>query len=648
MLTILLTFLLLAISPTPAGAGETSLGEVTVHADQGKEAQSEPAFDSVAFTTILTSKDLRERKTSLSETLQDLSGVQIKRYGGLDDFATVSIRGSTSEQVAVFLDGISLNQGINGTVNLATIPVEQIERIEIYKGSAPARFGSSTLGGVLHIVTRKGVLPDAGKRETRVMQSYGSFQTYEGGISHWESREGFRYQVDYHFGRSRGDFSFRNNNGTPFNESDDTDQDRRNNEFARHNLSTSLEHTLFSLHNRFFREDRGIPGFATLTSDLADLSTLRNATYLEVGKKGIFGRLDLVLSPFFQFQKQQFSDPEGEIGLGTQDSDDDTYQYGSSLRGSLMVGAHQRLNLNTEYRGEKFLPEDFSQSPSSQAGSNRNSVSIGLEDEIFLLEDRLVFNPSLRTEQVFNDFSAGTNSTFHPVSGKIGLKYRPVDPLTVRTNFSRAYRIPNFSELFGDQGTFVGNPNLVPEKGWNWDVGGMFRRGPVSFELAWFLNHVEDLIQLLQTSQFTVQARNLTDARIQGIESALWITPLAWLDLSGNYTFQWAKDTSGLPGTDGKFLPGRPRHEFSLKANAHNRWGRLFADLSWMDDNFLDTQNILRVDDRLILGVGATTTLFKRFTMTFEAKNLSNNRISDVVGFPLPGRSFYGKLTIKI
>lgn len=652
-------FIVLIVSwPLFSFGEEQPLGEVTVRPPSegsGTGRTSEAGHDSVSFSTVITDKDLEGRRTSLPELLEEESGVQIRRYGGLDDFATVSIRGSTSEQVAIYLDGVLLNQGMNGVVNIATIPVDQIGRIEVYKGSAPVRFGSSAIGGVVNIVTKK-----AGeKRETRLLQSYGSFGTYEGTLLHSQKMENFTAQAAYTFQRSAGDFSFQDNNGTPFNASDDRITERVNNEFLRHNLSTKLSYSLpggnglsIGFQNQFFREDRGIPGLATLTSEVAGLSTLRNGSSFEFTKKEIAPGFNLTLSPFFQFQKSQLSDPRGEIGLGTiQDNDDDTFQYGSNLRGYLLIGGHQRLSLLLEYRGEQFLPEDFSNSPSAGPHSIRNSFSGALEDEIILFGERLVFNPSLRTEHIVSDLAGGSSSALHPVSGKIGVKFRPREAVTLRTNFSRSYRIPNFSELFGDQGTFFGNPGLKPESGWNWDLGAaadfkVWR--PVRLEVSYFRNQIADLIQLLQTSQFTIQAQNLSSALIQGIETGLFIPFFKNLDLTANYTFQRAKDASGLPGLDGKFLPGRPVHELNVRGGLHNGWGKLFADLVWMDDNYLDTQNIQKVNDRLFLSAGASVRFLKRFTTSLEAKNLLNNRVSDVVGFPLPGRSYYGKLEIKI
>jgi iron complex outermembrane receptor protein len=646
----LFTFYLLLFTFS-AFADDRPLGEVTVQAkeDEGPGG-AEPLYDSVAFTTVITAKELEGRRVNLSEILQEAGGVQIRRYGGLDDFATVSIRGSTSEQVAVYLDGILLNQAVGRGVNISTVPADQIERIEIYKGTAPARFGSSAIGGVVNIVTKK---PISG-RKTRLIQSFGSFKSYEGTLIHSHHLAPFSYQVGYTYGRSSGDFSFLNDNGTPFNFADDRTEARRNNEFARNNLLMKMEYRSptipglsVALQNQFFREDRGVPGLATLTSEIADLSTTREAVSLEISKKNLLPDFHLSLNPFFQYQKEQFSDPAGEIGLGVQDNDDDSYQYGAALRGEWLVGDHQRWNLHLEYRGEQFLPKDFS-SPLPEEKSVRNSVGVSLEDEIVLFGERLTLNPSLRTEQIFNNLAGSAPSGRHPVSGKIGVKYRPISSVTLKTNFSRSYRIPNFTELFGDRGAIVGNPGLIPESGWNWDIGFLLQLKPVRFEVAYFLNRVDDLIQFLQTSQFTVRAENLSRGQIQGVETFLAVRPLDFLDLSVNYTFQRPKDASGLPGLAGNFLPGRPLHELNAKATLSNRWGKLFADLNFIDDNFLDTQNLLRADNRVIFNAGASARFLKRFTAGFEAKNLFNDRVADVVGFPLPGRSYYGKLEIDI
>ncbi len=619
-------------------------------------AVGDGTFDTTAFVSVITADELKDRRLNLSEALEELSGVTVKQRGGVDDFATVSIRGSNSEQVAVYIDGVPLNQGFGGAVNFSAIPADQIERIEIYKGFAPTRYPGSAIGGVVDIRTKS-----AGRgRATSLSQSYGSFKTYEAGILQSQRWKKSSYQAGYTYTRSAGDFSFENDNGTPFNSADDRIVERRNNEFSRHNVLAKWEGQVIggsspvtlSLTDQFFREDRGIPGLATLTSDTAGLTTTRNRFSAEFAKT--FRNLKMSATPFLQYQKQQYTDLGGDIGLGIQDNDDDTYQYGVNFLGQRAIGRHHKATAVLDYRGEIYLPQNLSVSAPS---SYRDTLGLGLEDEIYLFDDRLIVNPALRTEHIFDRQGGSSSRNHHPLSGKIGLKIQPWGSgptgsqyswLTLKTNFSRSFRIPSFSELFGDRGTFIGNPNLSPEKSWNWDIGFAIRKRPVRFEAAYFLHQVDDLIQLLQTSQFTVEARNLSKARLQGIESSLFLSPWEHLDLSANYTFQWPKDVSGLPGRDGKFLPGRPRHEASAKAAFFNDLGKIFTDLTFQDGNFLDSQNILRVDHRLLFGAGLSFTAPKPITWSFEGKNLLNDRISDVAGFPLPGRSFYGRMEWKI
>ena len=73
--------------------------------------------------------------------LSSAVGVQVKRYGGLGSFSTVSIRGSTAEQVVVYLDGVPLNQAIGGGADVGRMSLGGVQEIQVYRGAVPARFG---------------------------------------------------------------------------------------------------------------------------------------------------------------------------------------------------------------------------------------------------------------------------------------------------------------------------------------------------------------------------------------------------------------------------------------------------------------------------------------------------------------------------
>ena len=108
---------------------------------------------------------------SLPELLDQAVGIEVRRHGGMGSFSTVSIRGSTSEQVQIYLDGIPLNQALGGGVDLGGLPLSGVERVEVFRGAIPARLGGNSIGGVIQIRTRR---PD-GARRVRFQASAGSF-----------------------------------------------------------------------------------------------------------------------------------------------------------------------------------------------------------------------------------------------------------------------------------------------------------------------------------------------------------------------------------------------------------------------------------------------------------------------------------------
>ncbi|MBI3811683.1 MAG: TonB-dependent receptor, partial [Nitrospirae bacterium] len=135
----LITTLLIA-QQSVEGQEPDRLDQPTVMQDITVEAATVEAEETGAqpsFLTVIQGKDLERRFTSIPEALSETVGVRVNRFGGLGDFSTISIRGSSSEQVLIYLDGILLNEAQGGGVNIGTIPISNVESIEIYRGSSP-------------------------------------------------------------------------------------------------------------------------------------------------------------------------------------------------------------------------------------------------------------------------------------------------------------------------------------------------------------------------------------------------------------------------------------------------------------------------------------------------------------------------------
>lgn len=105
--------------------------------------------------TVIRPDDYKGEQKELPDLLKMVPGVHVREVNGKGQYTTVTVRGSTAAQVGIFVDGVLTNLGGDSAVDLSTIPVKNVERIEVYRGYIPSRFGGTFMGGVVNIVTKK-------------------------------------------------------------------------------------------------------------------------------------------------------------------------------------------------------------------------------------------------------------------------------------------------------------------------------------------------------------------------------------------------------------------------------------------------------------------------------------------------------------
>jgi iron complex outermembrane receptor protein len=583
-------------------------------------------------------------------------------------FSTVSIRGSSAEQVTVLLDGVPLNRGKNAVVNMGNIPLRSVERIEIYRGSAPLRFRSSAIGGVINIVTKR--IQEGFSHQ--FSGSYGSFDTYEAAGTTNGQVGKIGYLLSASTSGSEGDFEFEDDNGTPINPADDTEEKRKNNDFTAYDALGKISYDFtpsfrMEVSNNFFTKEEGVPGISSNQSQDARLDTDRNIFTVKGLKENFFSpNLDAEFTGYYLYEKSNFDDPQGEIGIGRQDTTDESHGWGLDGYFSYYWGNHQIISLLGSFQQESFDSRDNLARVKESDTQKRNIYQAGIEDEIYLWQERLTLTPQILYTYLQNDFGGDVSSLPFPVpsaddddylSGKIGAKFQVWNGLYLKGNLGRFYRYPTLTELFGDRGVVIGNPDLKSEEGINTDIGMTFKLrdfklGKLSLnhfflEAVYFFNKVDDLILFQQTSQRTIQPENISQAEVEGVELNWGFTALNHFTLSGNYTYQDAKNTSDIPFLSGNRLPGIPKNEFFVRTELFNRWARIFYEYNFLSDNYLDQANIRRVDSRKIHNAGISIYPFNFTTLTFEVKNIGDEQVSDVLGFPLPGRSYFGTVLFE-
>ena len=620
-------------------------------------------MDTTAFATVIRAEDFADRITSVTEILRDLVGVQVRGLGG--EFATVSIRGSSAEQVMVYLDGVPLNRALGGGVNLADLPLGQVESIEVYRGFTPAGLPAASIGGAVLIHTRR---PTAAPAST-ISVSAGSFGSGEAIASVTGARGGADYTLGFDSAVSRGDFLFLDNNGTPHDPSDDVTTRRVDDDFRRGHLSGRLAlksgpRSRFTLSTDLLARGQGIPGLDCCLSRDARYTTWRVLVRPELEVPGLFGgRLLARAAVDATRNREEFDDRDGQFGLSGVPIDG--IDLISSLGGEagFVLAATRRQAISflvSRSRETADLQDRAIQGPTDLGRAARNTTVVTLEDQVAFGSDRLVINPSLRYEAFDSTYRPGDAgglvarlSGDRSMTGKIGFRVRAGDGVTVKGNLGRFFRLPDFIELFGNRGSVKGNPALLPERGRSADLGivaarrrsgGALRLAQV--EATFFETIAENLIQFLPQSQNIVHAENMDRARITGVELTFLLGLGARFNGSLNLTHQVPRDVSGRY-TDGNLLPGRPQDEVSAGALLEAGRGRVFYGFTFVGRNFIDTPNTKSeaLPARYLHDAGYRMRIQPGLTATFEIKNIGNEKTYDYVRYPLPGRSFDARMS---
>jgi iron complex outermembrane receptor protein len=288
-----------------------------------------PRADGLASGSVVSPEDSPRAHDDVGTLMLQVPGVTTARTGGLGSFTTLSLRGSNPDQVRVYIDGVPVAIAEGGGVDLSTLPLGDVERVEVYRGQAPLAFGESALGGILSITTRTPGAPSLGARA-----GAGSFGTYFGDVAAGGRAGRLRLYLGVHGLSSKGDYPYPNDNGTPLNPADDRVEPRQNSDVdqADGTFRAALAlrgRRLLSLGVIAFGRDQGLPGPNLAQTRFVRFATARALTYLRYESRddlGPGGRLSAQL--FFSAERDHYTDP-GEISAGVSNTYDTEWQHDS-------------------------------------------------------------------------------------------------------------------------------------------------------------------------------------------------------------------------------------------------------------------------------------------------------------------------------
>jgi len=625
---------------------------------------SAPREDRAAAASVVIPADSPRAYDDLGSVLLQVPGVTVTRTGSSQAFSTITLRGSNPDQVAIYVDGVPLAIAQGGGVDVSTLPLGDVERVEVYRGTTPLVFGESALGGVVSITTRT-----PGLTRATLRAGAGSFGTLFGDASAGGRLGRLRVYAGAHLFSSQGDYPFRYTN-TPADPSSQVDTTRQDNDALEGNgvfraaLTLAGRRTV-SLGLIGFGRAEGLPGptnalaYQTRFHTARGLGTLRYESRDDLGPGG-----RLTAQAFVSIERDRLLDPAAEVqNQGPLFAHETTLSAGTIAHAMRPLGDWGRAAAVLEGRRETYTPRN-ELDPSSSGVPARRLLGVA-GAELALLWHRLDLQviPSVRVEAMA-DTVTGEDTQGRPVppgpavtrvlpTYRLGL-VRPLSPaVTLKANAGQYHHAPSFLDLYGD-GTrrVLGNPDLVPESGTNADLAVWVDRPgarvSITSHTTLFGTLADDLIYWQPTSGGPARAENLNRARIFGVEQELQLGIGRHARLVAQATYLVAEDESDTPTTRGKQVPHHPRLSgyarpelVGVALPAGLEIGA-YADAAILAGDYEDAANVFAIPAQVLVGAGASVARpCWGLRLAVSALNLSDVQAWNVSTWPLPGRTVF-------
>jgi len=621
-------------------------------------------LDSPDHVTVVSGEELATA-LSAAEALERVAGVSIADSGTAGSVQSVSIRGSTSAQVLVLVDGVRLNDNRQGAPDLSQIPVDNIERIEIVRGGTSALYGADAVAGVVNIITKT-----RAEKPFSLSVQNGSYIPRAAVEAHEDLPAATitsvtadplalvdTQKVAAQFSTALGDADLllrgsftRAANQFVWKDEQYVDAYRRRSNAELLGAEGFLSFVMpvgtgqLGLKGQAGYQEVGAPGSIDTARSLFGYGYLfstdsrqQRATFQGLlsytSPRFLSPLLTLDAKLFYKFSRLDFQNPN-PIDISETAVDDSHILNSVGLDLMQQVMAFDFLQI--VYGGNLLL--DYADS--TQIGlKERISGGAFIEAPLYLLS-WLTITPMLRYD-LYSDFPDSLN---YKLSAVLALSER----ISLKASGARSYRAPTLNDLYWDQPSFgmFGNPDLRPEIGYNVELGVTMVDERIQFNFFAFVRYVQDGIQWAFTTVF--QPVNIGEALYPGFETDLQLTIFKGFSLSAAYTFlySYVLNASGTIYSlaDDRRAAYAPVHSLDagLKLDIGNTM--LSVNAQYIGQRYNDVEGgsaTKSLDPYLVLNAEARQALNDQLSLTLAGKNLLNQVYQSVDGYVMPPLSFW-------
>lgn len=553
---------------------------------------------------IITRQEIEKSpSTSIEQLLSQQLGLDIRQRGINGMQADLGIRGGSFEQTLVLINGTRMSDVQTGHHSLdIPINLNEIERIEIYKGPASRKFGQNAFTGAINFIT----IPKL-KSNTHLELTAGEFGTFGVNGNFNLSNQKFQQSIQMDYSQSDG---YRYN----------TDSERQN---IWYQNQLQLGKHKINFQGGFLQKKFGANGFyatpsATEQYEETQGSLVNLSADLDFNK--------LKIKPNLYWRRHQ-----------------DEYIFNRSNPSAyrnMHIGNTVGAELNSTYKsylGETGIGVDgrLEHLSSNNLDNHRRDVlSIFLEHKFSLINGKLDITPGA----LFTDYS-DFGSFFYP---GIDLGYSINKRNQIFANVGQTYRTPTFTDLFYEDAGNLGNPDLKPEEAFSYEIGYRLTIPKFSVMTSLFFRENENLIDWVKENEEDKwMPQNLAEVNTIGfeIQANYRIYHSFFNSASVGYTYldNEVKDSS-KPFS--RYSLNNLRHQFIAQLN-HKIFKNLSAQWTY---RFLDRVDL---EDYQLLDARIT---FEKddFRIFFQGNNLFKTNYTETNLIPMPERYFSGGVNYRI
>ncbi len=438
-----------------------------------------PSFKTSRTITLITANEIKNSTaTTVTDILQQVTGIDVRRRGVDGTQSDLYIRGGNFDQTLLLIDGIKMDDAQTGhhTMN-AILSLANIERIEIIKGPAARVFGQNAFAGAINIVTKK-----ATKDQLNVAANYGSYQNLKGAVGYTEVFEDGSVQLHVQKQKSEG---YRFN--TDF---DNTSLFLKTN-LKKYQFLASFNERKFGA-NGFYASPKFIDQYEETQTSVLALSTAYTFKNLEI-KPRVYWRRNQDMYLFLRHDPSFFRNFHISNKLAVE-----TNMVLSSDLGKTGFG----VDVNNVFLASNNL------------GRRERTIVTAFLEHRFEIGERLDITPGVAVSY-YSDFDT-------KAFPGLDVGYAVSDKVKLYGNIGYTYRVPTFTDLYYVGPTTLGNPGLKPESALSEEIGFKYNTPEFQLNVAVFNRDSDNLIDWAKDNDTDKwQAKNFSNVTTKGFETSI-------------------------------------------------------------------------------------------------------------------------------